>query len=384
MADTPKYHPALTITNVKSLIPITLDANQGLYHSWAALFKVLCRVHDLTAHIVPPTEAAELEAYEKSKKADMAFWRRLDAAVLNWIYSSISSDLLTAILLKDDTAQGAWTRLESMFQDNKASRASHLEQELADLDFENFSSIDGYCNHIKSLADRLADVDAPILDTRLILKLTAGLPEAYAGTIDFIQNQEPLPSFESCRSRLKLAERAIKNRLAKEGGTTSRSPTALVSGQHHSATSANSSRSNKKSNHSKNFDSKPANKPRNSGPAQQQQSGPMRQWQFQQAPWLAQWAPYWANPPCPYPAQSWAPRPASSSTGSRPGGPGILGHAPQAYHATDNGPNPTPTHIEAALQMLANINRPDTNYYMDTGATSHMTADQDGSPPNEM
>ncbi|XP_021715961.1 uncharacterized protein LOC110683861 [Chenopodium quinoa] len=105
--NTSKYHPALTITNVKSLIPITLDANHGMYHSWAALFKVLCRVHDLTHYIIPPTEAPELTAYQASKSADLAFWKRLDAAVLNWIYSSISPDLLSVILLKDDTAHGA-------------------------------------------------------------------------------------------------------------------------------------------------------------------------------------------------------------------------------------------------------------------------------------
>uniref|UniRef100_A0A803MDU1 Retrotransposon Copia-like N-terminal domain-containing protein n=1 Tax=Chenopodium quinoa TaxID=63459 RepID=A0A803MDU1_CHEQI len=200
MAESPKYHPAFAITNVKSLIPITLEA-AGMYHSWAALFKVLCRVHDLTYHFIPPTEMTVVAAYEQSKKADLVFWKRLDVAVLNWIYGSISHDLLTAILLKDDIAQGAWARLESMFQDNKASRASHLEQELADLDFENFSSIDGY----------------------------SSLPEAYAGTLDFIQNQEPLSSFESCRSRLKLAERTIKNRLAEEGGSSKRPATALVS-----------------------------------------------------------------------------------------------------------------------------------------------------------
>ncbi|XP_021735758.1 uncharacterized protein LOC110702361 [Chenopodium quinoa] len=219
-----KYHLSLTITNVKSLIPITLDADHGMYHSWAAFFKVLVRFHDLSHHIIHPTEANERAAYEASKAADFAFWKRLDAAVLNWIYNSISPALLIAILLKDDTAEGAWTRLESMFQDNKASRASHLEQELADLDFENFSSIDGYCNHIKSLAD----VDAPIPDTRLILKMISGLPEAYARTVDFLQNQEPLPTFESCRSRLKLAKRTIKNRLAKEGGS-SKPPTAPCS-----------------------------------------------------------------------------------------------------------------------------------------------------------
>lgn len=198
MADQPKFHPALTITNVKSLIPITLDVEHGMYHSWAALFKVLVRVHDLHHHIISPTEAHDVAAYAASKVADPALWKRLDAAVLQWIYGTISTDLLHAILLKDDTAQGAWARLESMFQDNKASRATHLEEELADLNFENFSSIDSYCNHIKSLADQLADVDAPLTNNRLVLKLTAGLPEAYVGTVDIIQNQEPLPSFASC------------------------------------------------------------------------------------------------------------------------------------------------------------------------------------------
>lgn len=192
MADTPKFHPALTITNVKSLIPITLDMEHGMYHSWAALFTVLVRVHDLHHHIIPPTEESEVAAYTASKAKDPALWKRLDAAVLQWIYGTISTDLLHAILLKDDTAHGAWARLESMFQDNKASRATHLEEELAGLDFENFSSIDSYCNHIKSLADRLADVGSPLSDSRLVLKLTAGLPEAYAGTVDYIQNQEPL------------------------------------------------------------------------------------------------------------------------------------------------------------------------------------------------
>ena len=76
MAETSKYHPAFAITNVKSLIPITLEA-AGMYHSWAALFKVLCRVHDLTNHIIPPTEATELAAYEKSKMADLGYWNAL-------------------------------------------------------------------------------------------------------------------------------------------------------------------------------------------------------------------------------------------------------------------------------------------------------------------
>jgi len=82
MVDQPKFHVALTITNVKSLIPIMLDAEHGMYHSWAALFKVLVKVHDLHHHIISPTEAQEVAAYAASKAADPALCKRLDAAVL--------------------------------------------------------------------------------------------------------------------------------------------------------------------------------------------------------------------------------------------------------------------------------------------------------------
>ncbi|XP_021766317.1 uncharacterized protein LOC110730802 [Chenopodium quinoa] len=265
-----------------------------------------------------------------------------------------------------------------MFQDNKASRASHLEQELADLDFETFTSIDGYCNHIKSLADRLADVDAPIPDTRLILKMTAGLPEAYAGTVDFIQNQEPLPTFESCRSRLKLADRTIKNRLAKESDATSRPTTALLSttGSSHQTESSASRPSSKNSKHKPRISKNSNNKARNSGgPAHNSGSANAKQWPPSWTPWTGQWP----RPPCPYPASSWASRPPAPSSNPKSGGPGILGQHPQAYSAI----NPSPTDIEAAMHMLANLGKSDSNYYMDTGATAHMTADQDGGHTNE-
>jgi len=107
MADQPKFHPALTITNINSLIPITLDAEHGMYHSWAALFTVLVRANDLHHNIISHTEANEVAFYAASKAADPALWKCLDAAVLQWIYGTISIDLLHAILLKDNTTQGA-------------------------------------------------------------------------------------------------------------------------------------------------------------------------------------------------------------------------------------------------------------------------------------
>lgn len=371
-----KFHPALSITNVKSLIPITLDNETGLYHSWAALFKVQARVHNLMHHIIPPTEATAKAKYDAVKSKDPELWDRLDAVVQQWIYGTISQELLHAILFKDDTAEAVWKRLEALFQDNKASRATHLEEELASVDFNNFSSIDAYCNHIKSIADRLTDVEAPVPNSRLILKLIGGLPEAYAGTVDFIQNQDPLPPFENCRSRLKLTERTIKNRLAKESNSTSNTAlfTTSTTNSNSQAAIAGSSSSIPGRN-TRNKNNKGARNPRNNGKGRGQspwQSRPPPTWQQQWGPWQQQqWGPQWQIPPCPYPASPWQPRPTTPSRQN-----GILGSKPQAYNAsvTPSSVGYTPTDIEAAMHALS-FSQPDGNFYMDTGATSHMTAD---------
>lgn len=289
MADSPKFHSALTITNVKFLVPVTLDNEHGLYHSWATLFTNLARVHDLYDHLVPPTEEKAKTAYVATKSADPTLWNRLDVVVLQWIYGTISNALLHAILKRNDTAEGAWNRLEALFQDNKASRATHLEEDFTNVVFEDFNSIDNYCNHLQSLADRLADVDAPVTNGCLVLRLTGSLPEAYGGTVDFIQNQEPLPSFESCRSRLKMAERTIKARQAREiGGSRSKSGGAAMVAVDSSLTS-DSSASNKRNNNN----NKGRNHSKNNGKQKAPPPHKQPQWQPHQQATRPQWQQMW-------------------------------------------------------------------------------------------
>ena len=245
----------------------------------------------------------------------------------------------------------------------------------------------------------MADVDAPVSNGRLVLRLTGCLPDAYGGTVDFIQNQEPLPSFESCRSRLKMAERTVKARLAREnGGSGTRSGgAAMVAAANSSHTTTTDSTSHNKRHHNNNnnkgkYHSKNNGKKNNgkhhnsSGPhpsqtphQQQQWHSPRQQGSPQQGtwpPWQTNWGG-WSIPPCPFPAYSWQPRP--SYPAQRPSsGSGVLGPRPQAYNVVApsdfSNASYTPTDIEAAMHALS-FSQPDGNYYMDTGATSHMTAD---------
>ena len=75
------------------------------YGTWAELFKVHARSHKVIDHIIPPEKGKEKKAPETDSEKEL--WTTLDATVLQWIYSTISSDLLTTILEPDSTAMEA-------------------------------------------------------------------------------------------------------------------------------------------------------------------------------------------------------------------------------------------------------------------------------------
>ncbi|GAU13780.1 hypothetical protein TSUD_82890 [Trifolium subterraneum] len=140
-------------------------------------------------------------------------------------------------------------------------------------------------------------------------------PVSNTRLVTYIQQHDSLPTFAAAKSILELEESTILQRAARD--SSSLIPAALVQ--------------------------------------------PRPQW----APWQ-QWAP-WNIPPCPYPAYNW-----SRPNNGVPQG-GILGPRPQAALNVNA---PSPTDIENAIHTLS-LAQPDPSWYMDTGATSHMTSSQD-------
>ncbi|XP_059316261.1 uncharacterized protein LOC132067137 [Lycium ferocissimum] len=79
MADTSKLHPATTVTNIKSCIPIVLDYEGSQYNNWATLFKLHCRANLVIDHILPPASpTVPPPATAAEKLATKALWERLD------------------------------------------------------------------------------------------------------------------------------------------------------------------------------------------------------------------------------------------------------------------------------------------------------------------
>ncbi|KAK2411863.1 hypothetical protein QL285_047106 [Trifolium repens] len=82
-------------------------------------------------------------------------------------------------------------------------------------------------------------------------------------------------------------------------------------------------------------------------------------------------------PPCPYPS-------VRPNNNTQPQHNGVLGPGPQ--QAAFNANTTSPTDIASAFNTL-HLAQPDPSWYMDTGATSHMTSSQgfsDGDTYHEM
>jgi transposase InsO family protein len=91
-------HPALTVTNITNFIKIILDIEKSQYNTWSELFKIHAQAYEVLDHIIPPAETDTTSSSPSLKETNPALWKRLDAIVLQWIYGTISTDLLHTII----------------------------------------------------------------------------------------------------------------------------------------------------------------------------------------------------------------------------------------------------------------------------------------------
>ncbi|XP_076926719.1 uncharacterized protein LOC143589996 [Bidens hawaiensis] len=177
-------HPAITVTNIRNFITLTLDNESPQYVTWSELFKIHCTAHQVSDHLLPRIKPAASASTDKDKGPAVPpqteeEWRRIVAIVLQWIYGTISIDLTQTVMKKNTTAHEVWIALENLFQDNKSARALHLQSKLNNTRLESFKDMASYCQEVKILADQLANVDVPLSPTQLALQVLGGLTEQY-------------------------------------------------------------------------------------------------------------------------------------------------------------------------------------------------------------
>ncbi|XP_010229588.1 uncharacterized protein LOC104582022 [Brachypodium distachyon] len=138
-------------------------------------------------------------------------WRKADATIVLWIYTTICDDLQDIVMEADATAFSAWERLRLFFYANQPGRELHLSQEFRSI-VQGDLSITEYCHRIKNVADALAEVGAPMSDKAITLQMIDGLDERYKIQQELFPSLVPFPSFMQAQSRLQLAETTLKKK----------------------------------------------------------------------------------------------------------------------------------------------------------------------------
>ncbi|CAH9104719.1 unnamed protein product [Cuscuta europaea] len=359
----PKFHPALAVSNIKNFITITLDLETVEYSSWTELFKITARAYQVIDHIIPPSPTTPvatpphltIEQRLAQEAADIearSLWDRLDAIVLQWIYGTISHDLLHTIIEPDSTAHHAWERLQDIFQDNKNSRATYLENQFSNTRLDQFPNIAAYCKTLKVLADQLTNVDSPVSNQRLVFRMVNGLPEQYDTVASLIPQADPVPLFSKARSMLILEESRKHQQVTP--------PAALLHTADPPSPSPRPARTD-------NRGARPRGRvSSNRGGRQRSNPRPEGFRQHYATPYPGQWPPNhyaywpqgspWVAPPCPYPSVPWQTPAAATSTPTA----GILGPRPQQDHYV--AAPPTPTDLQAAI-VTPRPRRPRGSYF---------------------
>ncbi|KAK1696440.1 hypothetical protein QYE76_013137 [Lolium multiflorum] len=193
--------PTTNGVDISKYIKFRLDAATGNYHKWRNLFLFVLSKYNAREHVEEET-SPHLATDE---------WRSTDVDIVLWIYTTISDELQDMILVEDSTAYIAWRRLQHFFTENAESREIFLDKE-----FQNISqgdmSIVAYCRALKSVADQMGDVGAPVTDKKLTMRLIDGLSEDYKYQGELLEAATPFPTFMQAQSKLQLAEVKLKSK----------------------------------------------------------------------------------------------------------------------------------------------------------------------------
>ncbi|CAL9242897.1 unnamed protein product, partial [Arabidopsis halleri] len=309
-----------------------------------------------------------------------------------WIYGTVSEQLLDTILKAKSTARDLWLTLENLFRDNKEAQSIQYDNELRTLVIGDMS-VTNYAHKLKTLADLMANVDAPVTDRTLVMHMLNGLSDKFDSIINVIQHQTPFLSFIKARLMLIMEEKRLSKQVKTipEHNTNSSSPTIMYTDldpqqqRSQNYNNNNSGRNNNNSGYNKNRGGHGGRNNRGRGRSNNQWNNntyPASPWSFNQAPWVF---PNAYNPPPAFaPPPYYAPHVPSYPSQSQPHvgqqGPFQPRQQGEAHYIQGSPLPPTvggyPAFIHSALPQAfttMNLQDPASNLWvLDSGATDHI------------
>ena len=129
----------------------------------------------------------------------------MDEVVLSWIHGTLTAELQDIVRVPDAIAHRVWGALEAQFLGHRQTRILYLETAFRQLTRGDLS-VDEYCRQMKTMADTLRTLGAPITDECLVLNLLRGLSPRFDRVTPILTRMKPFPTFAETKNDLLLEE----------------------------------------------------------------------------------------------------------------------------------------------------------------------------------
>ena len=110
------------LINIRSHVPVTLGVGDSNFTIWRTFFNIVFRKFDIEDHIDGTVDSRAMLLDTE--------WTQIDTCIVSWLYTTLSPELLSAVLQPRDDAYTAWTSIGSQFLDNIVQRTIQLCQRL--------------------------------------------------------------------------------------------------------------------------------------------------------------------------------------------------------------------------------------------------------------
>ena len=87
------------LLNIQSHVPVTLGLGTSNFSTWRSFFNIAFRKFGLLDHVDGTTEARQM-CHDHE-------WMQIDTCIISWLYTTLSTDLLNAVVQPDHDALSA-------------------------------------------------------------------------------------------------------------------------------------------------------------------------------------------------------------------------------------------------------------------------------------
>lgn len=200
--------PVIFINPIAQL-PLKLTPNN--YPSWRAQVQSLLQGYNLLGYIngdIPqPTPIITQDGLE-IPNPDHAIWVQQDQILLHAIFASVSESLM-AYIASSSSSRDAWEKLTQMYANRSRSHILSLKEKLSLITRGN-KTVTEFLQSVKSLADQLALVGAPLQEDDIILICLNGIGLEFKEVSGAIRAREKPISFEALYDKLVEYEDFLK------------------------------------------------------------------------------------------------------------------------------------------------------------------------------